>query len=136
MANLVRKRVSGQRAIWISLFVLLIFMIAPIIYAVLASFKTNMEIFSSPFSLPNSWSFDNIISAWQVGNFQQYFLNSAFVTIGGMNGSRHVARQHPCDVRQGSRHGPGAGKQNKRRSHRISRLVLGDSFGLGHSGPR
>ncbi|WP_413374990.1 carbohydrate ABC transporter permease [Alkalihalobacillus sp. 1P02AB] len=84
MANLAKKRVSGQKAIVISLSVLLLFMITPIIYAVLASFKTNMEIFSSPFALPKTWSFDNIISAWNVGNFQQYFLNSAFVTIGGM----------------------------------------------------
>ncbi|ARK30138.1 carbohydrate ABC transporter permease [Halalkalibacter krulwichiae] len=84
MANLAKKQISGQRALILSLSVLLLFMIAPIIYAVLASFKTNMEIFSSPFALPQTWSFDNIISAWHVGNFQQYFFNSAFVTIGGM----------------------------------------------------
>ncbi|MBS4208247.1 carbohydrate ABC transporter permease [Bacillus sp. FJAT-50079] len=84
MAAFIRKRISSQVTLWIFLFVLLLFITAPIFYAILASFKTNMEIFASPFSLPKTWSFDNLIQAWNLGNFQNYFLNSAFVTIGGM----------------------------------------------------
>lgn len=75
---------TGQIMITTILTVLLFVVIAPIIYAVLASFKTNMEIFSSPFSLPNNWNFQNIIDAWNVGNFQKYILNSMLVTVGGM----------------------------------------------------
>ncbi|WP_157812119.1 carbohydrate ABC transporter permease [Alteribacter populi] len=78
------RKSSSQLMIRVVLFLLLTLIIAPIIYAVLASFKTNMEIFSSPFSLPSSWNFENIVNAWQVGNFQQYIINSAIVTVGGM----------------------------------------------------
>ncbi|UCZ52880.1 carbohydrate ABC transporter permease [Bacillus shivajii] len=84
MERTMSRKSSSQMMIWVVLFLLLSLIIAPIIYAVLASFKTNMEIFSSPFSLPSNWSFENIINAWQVGNFQQYIINSAVVTIGGM----------------------------------------------------
>ncbi|TDL32768.1 carbohydrate ABC transporter permease [Jeotgalibacillus sp. S-D1] len=84
MTTLTKKKGIAQISIWIALSLLLIIIISPIFYAVLASFKTNIEIFTSPFSLPKNWSFDNLINAWQIGNFQKYFLNSAVITVGGM----------------------------------------------------
>ncbi|MGJ9384821.1 carbohydrate ABC transporter permease [Salipaludibacillus sp. CF4.18] len=84
MEKTIAKKPSAQVIIWVVLFLLLSLIISPIIYAVLASFKTNMEIFSTPFSLPSTWNFDNIVHAWQVGNFKQYIVNSAIVTVGGM----------------------------------------------------
>ncbi|MNI02711.1 L-arabinose transport system permease protein AraQ [compost metagenome] len=66
------------------LLVLLLIVTIPIVWAVLGSFKTNMEIVNQPFSLPKSWSFKNYIGAWELGNFKTYFWNSAIVTIGGM----------------------------------------------------
>lgn len=84
MIALLKRKSNSQKLLWITLMILLLFITAPILYAVLASFKTNIEIFNSPFSLPKSWSLDNIINAWSLGNFKTYFLNSAFVTIVGM----------------------------------------------------
>lgn len=84
MIALLKRRTSSQLMLWITLMALLLLIASPILFAILASFKTNIEIFTSPFSLPKSWSFDNIVNAWNLGNFKTYFLNSAFVTIIGM----------------------------------------------------
>ncbi|MBO0603374.1 carbohydrate ABC transporter permease [Sporosarcina sp. E16_3] len=84
MIALLKRRTSSQLMLWITLMALLLLITSPILFAILASFKTNLEIFTSPFSLPASWGFDNIINAWNLGNFKTYFLNSAFVTIIGM----------------------------------------------------
>ena len=73
-----------QFLIWSFLLVLLLIVTVPIFWAVLASFKTNMEIVNKPFALPKSWNFDNYIGAWELGNFKAYFWNSAIITIGGM----------------------------------------------------
>lgn len=84
MIALLKRKTSSQLMLWITLMALLLLITSPILFAILASFKTNLEIFASPFSLPASWSFDNIVNAWNLGNFKTYFLNSAFVTIIGM----------------------------------------------------
>jgi raffinose/stachyose/melibiose transport system permease protein len=52
----------------------------PIILVIFNSFKSTKEIFSSPYGLPTSISFDNYINAWETANFGVYFKNSIFVT--------------------------------------------------------
>ncbi len=58
---------------------LAVIFIYPLIYTLLASFKTNSEIFSNYFGLPTSWQFENYSSAWIKGRIGRYFLNSMFV---------------------------------------------------------
>lgn len=80
-----RKHIwSKQKTLWTILFVLLLFMVAPIVWVILGAFKTNAEIFGQPFALPKSWDFSNLKDAWVIGKFGQYILNSAYITIGGM----------------------------------------------------
>lgn len=80
-----RSRLANpQVLLWTVLLVLLAVVTLPIFWAVLASFKTNMEIVNQPFSLPKSWSFDNYAKAWDLGNFNTYFWNTAIITLGGM----------------------------------------------------
>ncbi|MCM3746984.1 carbohydrate ABC transporter permease [Paenibacillus pasadenensis] len=80
-----RTRLANpQVLLWTVLLVLLAVVTLPIFWAVLASFKTNMEIVNQPFSLPKSWSFDNYAKAWDLGNFSTYFWNTTIITIGGM----------------------------------------------------
>jgi raffinose/stachyose/melibiose transport system permease protein len=55
-------------------------MIYPLFVMVMSSFKSNAEIFTSPFSLPQNPSFDNITKVWTQTNFLQYLLNSIGVT--------------------------------------------------------
>ncbi|MGY3717652.1 carbohydrate ABC transporter permease [Sutcliffiella cohnii] len=52
----------------------------PIYLVLVNSFKTTKEIFSIPYSLPTSFSFDNYVTAWVTADFGRYFLNSIFVT--------------------------------------------------------
>jgi N-acetylglucosamine transport system permease protein len=54
--------------------------IAPLLWTMLASFKSNTEIFiGSPFALPESFSFDSFGRAWTRAHVGRYFLNSVFV---------------------------------------------------------
>ncbi len=57
----------------------LIFLI-PLVWMVLSSFKTQAQIFDSPFSLPTSIDFGNWSRAWDEGNLGQYAINIIVVT--------------------------------------------------------
>jgi raffinose/stachyose/melibiose transport system permease protein len=63
--------------------ILTIFMLIvciPLWGALMSAFKTDSELFSSPFSLPQTWTLENFKEAWTVGRFSQFFKNSVFVT--------------------------------------------------------
>lgn len=53
----------------------------PAIWMVYSSFKSNREIFRSPFALPAEWRWQNLIEAWQVGGLGTLYFNSVFVTL-------------------------------------------------------
>ncbi len=53
--------------------------IAPLLWVFMVSFKTNAEIFSSPFSLPESFYLDNYTFAWTAGKLGIATLNSFIV---------------------------------------------------------
>ncbi len=56
---------------------MLCFTLFPVIYAFLASFKTNIELFTGSANLfPEHWKFDNYIEAWKRAKFAKYTLNS------------------------------------------------------------
>jgi ABC-type glycerol-3-phosphate transport system permease component len=52
----------------------------PAIWMVYSSFKSNREIFKSPFGLPAEWRWGNLVEAWNVGGLGTLYLNSIFVT--------------------------------------------------------
>lgn len=52
----------------------------PLVWMVLSSFKTNSQIFRTPFSMPTSIDFTQWATAWEVGNIGQYALNSVITT--------------------------------------------------------
>ncbi|MFZ7947074.1 MULTISPECIES: carbohydrate ABC transporter permease [Bacillaceae] len=57
--------------------------IYPFLWMVSASFKTQGEFFKNGLSLiPEHFTFENIIRAWNEANFEQYFLNSVVITVG------------------------------------------------------
>jgi N-acetylglucosamine transport system permease protein len=54
--------------------------LAPLVWTVLASFKSNTEIFiDSPFALPGSFSFEAYTRAWSRAHVGRYFFNSVWV---------------------------------------------------------
>jgi ABC-type glycerol-3-phosphate transport system permease component len=75
MPNFTRARalMYGFVSLW-SLFVLL-----PLLWMVLAGFKSKREMFMDPLGLPGSWSFENFETAWGVG-MGRFLINSALAT--------------------------------------------------------
>jgi N-acetylglucosamine transport system permease protein len=64
----------------VSLAVWALVVIAPLLWTVLAAFKSNTEIFlGSPFALPDSWGIDAFKRAWTEAHIGRYFLNSVLV---------------------------------------------------------
>lgn len=58
-----------------------LFTVLPLLWAMLASFKTNTEFLSDPWGLPAVARFDNFARAWTVANIGQYFVNSVIVVV-------------------------------------------------------
>lgn len=56
----------------------------PLLWAVVSSFKSDQEIFTSPWKLPSVWHFDNFSRAWNEANISGYFLNSVIVVCSGV----------------------------------------------------
>lgn len=57
-----------------------VIMIYPLFVMVISSFKTNAEIFSSPFAMPSSFSLTNAERVWTETNFVRYLANSVGIT--------------------------------------------------------
>lgn len=53
----------------------------PILWILIGSLKSNAELMSSPFSLPETWQFANYRKAYVVGQLGNLFLNSVFVSL-------------------------------------------------------
>ena len=56
-----------------------IMVIFPFIWMIYSSFKTNNEIFGSPWGLPTSLNWANFVSAWTTASIGEYFVNSIIV---------------------------------------------------------
>lgn len=55
-------------------------MFYPTVWMVLSAFKSNREIFRSPFSLPTEWRWGNFAEAWTQGGLGGLYINSIIVT--------------------------------------------------------
>lgn len=67
--------------IYIFLVLMVLLYLAPILWTFMVSFKTNAEIFTSPFALPKSLDLDNYAVAWTAGNLGRATLNSFIVSV-------------------------------------------------------
>lgn len=76
-----RNKVFAQLPSYFVLSVWSLFTIFVIGWVVIASFKTNAEVFKDVFSLPKVWQFSNYAKAWNASNFALYFRNSVIVTF-------------------------------------------------------
>jgi len=61
-------------------------MLYPLFVMVLSAFKTNAELFASPFALPESFSAVNAARVWNETNFVRYLGNSIVVTASAVAG--------------------------------------------------
>lgn len=77
-----KKKAKISKAIIYAFLVLMaIIYIVPLIWVFLVSFKTNSEIFTNPFGLPESFYLDNFTFALTAGKLGVATLNSAIVCI-------------------------------------------------------
>lgn len=53
----------------------------PLVLMVMSSFKSNREIFKTPFSLPSSFNLENYRDLFVQSNYLRYFINSIIVSI-------------------------------------------------------
>lgn len=85
MAKVNKKKIRGIIFIIVMLALSLIF-IYPLIYTLLASGKTNVEIYANPFGLPKQFTFDNYVKAWNDAHMSVYLKNSILLTVITMAG--------------------------------------------------
>ena len=67
-----KKRVG----VYIFLSVMAVMFAAPMLFTLMSSLKTKVEIFAAPFALPKTPMWSNYIDAWQGARMSRYFLNS------------------------------------------------------------
>ncbi len=61
----------GRGIVSLGLALLALVFFIPLVWMVLSSFKSNAEIFTTPFSLPTGFDFTIWAQAWEVGNLGQ-----------------------------------------------------------------
>ena len=76
-----KKLSPVQIAIYVFLVLISITYIFPLLWVLNVSFKTNKEIFTAPFALPEHITFDNFSFAWTAGKLGIATLNSFIVCV-------------------------------------------------------
>ncbi|NIK62029.1 carbohydrate ABC transporter permease [Kribbella shirazensis] len=69
---------GGKHLILLGLSVLMLF---PLVLILSTALKTDEDVRSNPFGLFSSVSSDNLVTAWTVGNFGDYVLNSFLLSV-------------------------------------------------------
>jgi N-acetylglucosamine transport system permease protein len=75
-----RGKLSGL-VVTVILSVYAVVVIYPMVWLLLASLKTNREIFAAPWSVPASPQWGNYVQAWRAAGIGQYFCNSVLVSF-------------------------------------------------------
>ena len=74
--------------IYVLLTIVAIYFLAPFVYMLFTTFKTEAEAIAYPPSLlPEEWQWGNYLDAWTSQPFGTYFLNSVLVTVGTTAGT-------------------------------------------------
>lgn len=71
-----KKNVAMNIIGYIFLLAMSLVFILPMLFTILSSLKTRLEIFSSPFALPKVVQWANYTKAWKDANMSAYFINS------------------------------------------------------------
>ncbi|WP_382303567.1 carbohydrate ABC transporter permease [Herbiconiux sp. UC225_62] len=81
-----RFTLPAKVASYVWLIGLALIVLFPIAWLTLSVFKDSNSIVGDPFSLPTSFSLDNIVAAWEQGDFGRRYLNSAIITVVSVTG--------------------------------------------------
>ncbi|HEX7196172.1 MAG TPA: carbohydrate ABC transporter permease [Candidatus Limnocylindria bacterium] len=74
----VRPGDVGRHALLIALALLSLF---PLLLTVSTAFKTEQDVRVNPFGLFSTFSFENLVTAWTVGSFGDYVLNTFILSV-------------------------------------------------------
>ena len=72
--------VAAKVGKWLVLGFFFFFTFVPLIWLLISSFKTNLELQMKPFGLPAIWQIQNYVNAIQISNLPRLFLNSVVVS--------------------------------------------------------
>jgi raffinose/stachyose/melibiose transport system permease protein len=86
-----RRKLMVSTARHVFLGAVSLFVLVPIAYMVLASFKTVPDFFGNPYGLPSTWAFENYSRAWQEAHVSITLPNTIFVTACSVLGSVFLA---------------------------------------------
>ena len=73
-------QILGQAAKWAVLGFFFLFTFLPLVWLLISSFKTNLELQMKPFSLPETWQLVNYAKAIGISGLPRLFLNSVIVS--------------------------------------------------------
>ena len=72
-----KKLSTGMKTVtYVFLILMALVFVAPMLFTIISSLKTKLEIFSNPFALPKVPQWTNYIVAWKDANMSDYFINS------------------------------------------------------------
>lgn len=71
-----KKITAGTVGMYVFLIAMACMFAMPMVFTLLSSVKTKVEIFSKPFALPEVFQWSNYVDAWTGANMSQYFINS------------------------------------------------------------
>ncbi|SFF03800.1 raffinose/stachyose/melibiose transport system permease protein [Paenibacillus algorifonticola] len=75
-----KKKLSYSLLYYLVIAILLI-QIYPVVWLMLSSFKSSIELTTQPFAMPSSWSFENYASVFRESSLLLYIKNTAIVTF-------------------------------------------------------
>ncbi len=74
-----RRRIAGRTVLYVIAWIVAIFVLVPMIYAVLGGFRTTAQIASDPIALPSPWVLSNYTDLLKSSTFLRQVFNSALI---------------------------------------------------------
>ena len=75
---LARAATQGLLTVWALAAVI------PLLWALISAFKSNSDLFATPWKLPTTWHFDNFVRAWSQADIGGYLVNTLIVVLGAL----------------------------------------------------
>ena len=71
-----KSNISMRVIAYTFLIIMAIIFVMPMLFTIISSLKTKLDIFSDPFALPKNPQWSNYVIAWKDANMSAYFINS------------------------------------------------------------
>ena len=71
-----KSNISMKVIAYTFLIIMAIIFVMPMLFTIISSLKTKLDIFSDPFALPRNPQWSNYVIAWKDANMSAYFINS------------------------------------------------------------